>query len=77
MREVSVERLVAPPVSGGLADSVFHTAATYPTRPQLALEPTDPGGPWRTVTAARLRDEVLALARACWPRGCGPATGWC
>ncbi|MFE0225419.1 AMP-binding protein, partial [Streptomyces albidoflavus] len=72
MREVSVERLVAPPVSGGLADSVFHTAATYPTRPQLALEPTDPGGPWRTVTAARLRDEVLALARGLLAEGVRP-----
>lgn len=72
MREVSVERLVAPPVSGGLADSVFHTAATYPTRPQLALEPTEPGGPWRTVTAARLRDEVLALARGLLAEGVRP-----
>ncbi|RZD91293.1 long-chain fatty acid--CoA ligase [Streptomyces albidoflavus] len=72
MREVSVERLVAPPVSGGLADSVFHTAATYPTRPQLALEPTQPGGPWRTVTAARLRDEVLALARGLLAEGVRP-----
>lgn len=72
MREVSVARLVAPQVSGGLADSVHQAAETHPDRPQLALEPVEAGGPWRTVTAGRFRDEVLALARGLRAEGVGP-----
>lgn len=50
-----------PPRSGGLADAVFENAARDPGLLQCALP--DEGGGWRELTAARFRDEVLALAK--------------
>ncbi|MFE7129790.1 AMP-dependent synthetase/ligase [Streptomyces sp. NPDC057638] len=61
MREFTAPPLpVAPPV-GGLADAVFARAETEPDRITLARK--DDGGVWRDVSAARFRDEVLALAK--------------
>ncbi|MER7107744.1 AMP-dependent synthetase/ligase [Streptomyces sp. NPDC000229] len=50
----------APPV-GGLADSVFEHAVDDPDRVVLGRKDAD--GQWVDVTAARFRDEVLALAK--------------
>lgn len=70
MHEFTVPRLVEPPRSGGLADSVFTTAERDPRRLQFS-RPSDNGRgggarrdiSWIPVTAAAFRDDVLAVAR--------------
>ncbi|MFB7707656.1 AMP-dependent synthetase/ligase [Streptomyces sp. NPDC056105] len=70
MHEFTVQRLVEPLRSGGLADSVFETAERDPRRLQFS-RPGDHGRvggarreiPWIPVTAAEFRDDVLAAAR--------------
>ncbi|MGX2993641.1 AMP-dependent synthetase/ligase [Streptomyces sp. JNUCC 64] len=58
---------VAPPLTGGLADPVFEHARIDPRRVVLARQ--EAPGVWRDVTAARFRDEVLALAKGLLARG--------
>ncbi|MEE1770861.1 AMP-dependent synthetase/ligase [Streptomyces sp. JV185] len=53
--------MAAAPLVGGLADVVFDHAEEDPHR--VALGRKDTQGNWRDVTAAALRDEVLALAK--------------
>ncbi|MFJ7199442.1 MULTISPECIES: AMP-dependent synthetase/ligase [unclassified Streptomyces] len=53
--------MAAAPLVGGLADVVFDHAEEDPHR--VALGRKDTNGNWRDVTAAALRDEVLALAK--------------
>ncbi len=60
MREFSVPPLATAPQVGGLADAVYNNAAQAPDQVVLGRK-TD--GEWRDVTAARFRDEVLALAK--------------
>ncbi|MFC8448004.1 AMP-dependent synthetase/ligase [Kitasatospora sp. NPDC057223] len=57
--------------SGGLADSLYDTAERSPALVQLARRGEDRGDghPWRDVTAAAFRDEVLALAKGLLTRG--------
>ncbi|MFH0521487.1 AMP-dependent synthetase/ligase [Streptomyces sp. M41] len=67
---------LAPPsvtaLTGGLADSVFETAARNPTLPMLARRP-DPASPvWEEVTAVELRDEVTDLAKGLIASGISP-----
>ncbi|MEV7793253.1 AMP-dependent synthetase/ligase [Streptomyces sp. NPDC087512] len=52
-----------PPLTGGLADSLFETAARTPALPMLARRSADGSEAWRQVTAAEFRDEVVALAK--------------
>ncbi|MFG3550488.1 AMP-dependent synthetase/ligase [Streptomyces sp. NPDC047725] len=52
-----------PPLTGGLADSLFETAARTPALPMLARRSADGSQAWRQVTAAEFRDEVVALAK--------------
>ncbi|MET8572767.1 AMP-dependent synthetase/ligase [Streptomyces sp. NPDC004783] len=52
-----------PPLTGGLADSLFETAARTPALPMLARRSADGPAAWRQVTAAEFRDEVVALAK--------------
>lgn len=61
MREFTVPPMAAAPLVGGLADVVFDHAEEDPHR--VALGRKDTNGNWRDVTAAALRDEVLALAK--------------
>ncbi|AXK33345.1 long-chain fatty acid--CoA ligase [Streptomyces armeniacus] len=67
MREYSLPPLVDPVYEGGLADSVYETAAREPGLPQLARREEGAGGlrdgAWRPMTAAAFRNEVLALAK--------------
>lgn len=61
VRDFGVPALVDRLRAGGLADAVFENAARDPVLPQIALREED--GSWRAVTAARFRDDVLALAK--------------
>ncbi|AJT66873.1 AMP-dependent synthetase/ligase [Streptomyces chattanoogensis] len=74
MRDISVPALAAPLRTGGLADSVFDTAAYQPDFAQLARRDAADPGAWRKVTAAEFRDEVLALARGLLTDGIRPGT---
>ncbi|MGF1431859.1 AMP-dependent synthetase/ligase [Kitasatospora sp. LaBMicrA B282] len=66
MHESSTPPL-APPASGGLADSVFEAAERTPELVQLARRTA--AGRWAPVTAAAFRDQVLGLARGLLARG--------
>ena len=66
MLESSVPALVQPPLTGGLADSVFAAAET-PDRPALSRRTADGG--WATVSCAEFRDEVLATAKGLLHQG--------
>ncbi|MGW6458867.1 AMP-dependent synthetase/ligase [Streptomyces sp. NPDC055078] len=57
----------AAPLVGGLADAVFEHADADPDR--VALGRKDAAGHWRDVSAARFRDEVLALAKGLLAQG--------
>ncbi|MFG2137154.1 AMP-dependent synthetase/ligase [Streptomyces sp. NPDC048650] len=74
MRDISVPALTAPLRTGGLADSVFDTAAYQPDFAQLARRDARSPGTWRNVTAAEFRDEVMALARGLLTDGIRPGT---
>ncbi|GHE07825.1 AMP-dependent synthetase/ligase [Streptomyces alanosinicus] len=72
MRDVALAPTIAPPLTGGLADSVFDTAERDPTRPVLAHR-TDPAATvWRQMTALELRDEVVDLAKGLVAAGISP-----
>ncbi|MFF9309815.1 AMP-dependent synthetase/ligase [Streptomyces sp. NPDC014748] len=59
------------PLTGGLADSVWETARARPALPVLARR-AGPGGGWRQVTAAELREQVAAVARGLVAAGLAP-----
>ncbi|WP_416976096.1 AMP-binding protein, partial [Streptomyces sp. 4F14] len=67
---------LAPPTAtsliGGLADSVFETAAINPTLPMLARRPTPSSPVWEEVTAVELRDEVTDIAKGLIASGISP-----
>ncbi|MBU7600609.1 AMP-dependent synthetase/ligase [Streptomyces sp. P38-E01] len=67
MREFTAPPLTTVPQAGGLADSVFERAEKDPG--QVALARKDSDGVWRDVTAARFRDEVLAVAKGLLAEG--------
>ncbi|MFI0234754.1 AMP-dependent synthetase/ligase [Streptomyces sp. NPDC017086] len=71
MRNVALAPAAAPPLTGGLADSVFAAADRSPARPVLARR-APAGSGWEEVTAAGLRDEVVALARGLIDAGIAP-----
>jgi long-chain acyl-CoA synthetase len=67
---------LAPPsvssLTGGLADSIFETAALNPTLPLLARR-TDPSSTtWEEVTAVEVRDQVVDLAKGLIACGISP-----
>jgi long-chain acyl-CoA synthetase len=71
MRDVALAPPAASPLTGGLADSVFETAARTPTLPVLARR--SPGSTrWEEVTAIELRDEVVDLAKGLVASGISP-----
>jgi long-chain acyl-CoA synthetase len=72
MRDFAIAPPTATPPTGGLADSVFATAARTPTLPVLARR-TDPASQqWEEVTAVEFRDEVVDLARGLIASGISP-----
>ncbi|MEU8590065.1 AMP-dependent synthetase/ligase [Streptomyces sp. NPDC048664] len=65
-------RPARPALTGGLADSVFDTAARDPGLAQIARR-ADPGdGVWSPMTAGELRDEVVAVAKGFIASGIRP-----
>ncbi|MFD7713050.1 AMP-dependent synthetase/ligase [Streptomyces sp. NPDC059785] len=70
MHESSPLLPAVAPMKGGLADSLFDTAARTPDLPQVARHGT--GGEWIRTTAAELRDEVVALAKGLVASGIAP-----
>ncbi|MGW2410261.1 AMP-dependent synthetase/ligase [Streptomyces sp. NPDC001739] len=72
MRDISVPALAAPLRTGGLADSVFDTAAHQPDFAQLARRDDRAPDGWLEVTAGEFRDEVMALARGLLADGIRP-----
>ncbi len=72
MRDISVPALAAPLRTGGLADSVFDTAAHQPDFVQLARRDDRAPGGWEEVSAKTFRDEVMALARGLLAEGVRP-----
>lgn len=72
MRDLGLAPPTVTTLTGGLADSVFETAALDPTLPMLARRP-DPSSPlWEEVTAVELRDEVADLAKGLIASGISP-----
>ncbi|MET7454683.1 AMP-dependent synthetase/ligase [Streptomyces sp. NPDC005574] len=74
MRDFALAPPTASPLTGGLADSLFETAALYPTRPLLARRPEGSGAAWQEVTAVELRDEVVDLAKGMIASGIAPGS---
>ncbi|WP_338485983.1 AMP-dependent synthetase/ligase [Streptomyces sp. SCSIO 75703] len=72
MRELALAPPAASPLTGGLADSVFETADRTPRLPVLARRPVPSSAEWVTVSAARFRDEVVALAKGLIVCGISP-----
>ncbi|WBO68221.1 AMP-dependent synthetase/ligase [Streptomyces camelliae] len=72
MRDVALAPAVAPPLTGGLADSVFDTAERSPALPLLAHRADPAATVWQEVTAIELRDEVVDLAKGLVAAGISP-----
>ncbi|MCQ9180049.1 AMP-dependent synthetase/ligase [Streptomyces sp. IBSBF 2953] len=71
MRDFALAPPAASPLTGGLADSVFETAARTPALPVLARR-ADASAGWQEVTAVELRDEVVDLAKGFVASGISP-----
>ncbi|MFJ8543450.1 AMP-dependent synthetase/ligase [Streptomyces sp. NPDC093586] len=64
MRDLApTPRAAPPPLTGGLADSLFETAGRTPALPMLARRPVPSSAVWERVTAVEFRDEVVGLAK--------------
>lgn len=72
MRNLAPGPAVAPPLTGGLADSVFAMAERDPALPVLARRPGPAAAGWQEVTAVELRDEVVDLAKGLIAAGISP-----
>ncbi|MFJ8632209.1 AMP-dependent synthetase/ligase [Streptomyces sp. NPDC093568] len=72
MRDLGLAPPSVTPMIGGLADSVFETAAVNPTLPMLARRPDPSSSAWEEVTAVELRDEVADLAKGLVASGISP-----
>ncbi|MGW0882051.1 AMP-dependent synthetase/ligase [Streptomyces sp. NPDC002671] len=72
MRDVALAPSAIPPLTGGLADSVFDAAEHNPTLPVLARRPDPAATRWEEVTAVELRDEVVDLAKGLIAAGISP-----
>ncbi|WP_225833762.1 long-chain fatty acid--CoA ligase [Streptomyces sp. NK08204] len=72
MQDVALAPSATPPLTGGLADSIFDTAERHPTLPVLARRPDRAADRWEEVTAVELRDEVVDLAKGLVAAGISP-----
>ncbi|MEU4038121.1 AMP-dependent synthetase/ligase [Streptomyces collinus] len=72
MRDVALAPAAVPPLTGGLADTVFGTAERSPTLPLLARRADPAASGWQEVTAVELRDEVVDLAKGLIAAGISP-----
>jgi long-chain acyl-CoA synthetase len=69
LREFTIPPLVTAPQVGGLADPVFANADEEPDRIVLSRRTGADGTLWEDVTAARFRDEVVAVAKGLLAHG--------
>ncbi|MFI5966788.1 AMP-dependent synthetase/ligase [Streptomyces asoensis] len=72
MRDFALAPPVGTPLTGGLADTVFETAARTPTLPVLARRTEGASAEWEEITAVELRDEVTDLAKGFVASGISP-----
>lgn len=72
MRDFALAPPTVSPLTGGLADSIFDTAALDPTRPMLARRPSPSSTTWEELTAVEVRDEVVDLAKGLVASGISP-----
>lgn len=72
MRNLALAPPAVPPLTGGLADSVFETADLNPTLPLLARRPDTSSTTWEEVSAVELRDQVVDLAKGLTASGISP-----
>ncbi|CAL9647639.1 AMP-dependent synthetase/ligase [Streptomyces sp. Tu 3180] len=72
MRDLALAPPSAPPLTGGLADSLFETAAESPTLPMLARRASPASSTWEEVTAVEFRDAVVDLAKGLIASGISP-----
>ncbi len=74
MRDLALAPPATRPLTGGLADSVFDTAARNPTLPMVARRSDAASSVWEEVTAVELRDEVVDLAKGLVACGISPGS---
>ncbi|EFL37637.1 AMP-dependent synthetase/ligase [Streptomyces griseoflavus] len=72
MRDLALAPPSTPPLTGGLADSLFERAAASPTLPMLAHRTGPASATWEEITAADFRDRVVALAKGLVASGISP-----
>ncbi|MET9387779.1 AMP-dependent synthetase/ligase [Streptomyces sp. NPDC002928] len=73
MRDFALAPPATPPLTGGLADSVFDTAARNPALPLLARRrDASASAAWEEVTAVEVRDAVVDLAKGLIASGISP-----
>ncbi|MFC9467256.1 AMP-dependent synthetase/ligase [Streptomyces coelicoflavus] len=72
MRDPALAPPVVPPLTGGLADSLFETAARTPALPMLARRRGPGSARWEEVTAVEFRDQVVAVAKGLIASGISP-----
>jgi long-chain acyl-CoA synthetase len=77
MREVTVPPVATVSDRANLTDPVWDNAEQFPDDPQFAVRVApDPAGsgqtPWRDITCAQFRDEVVAVARGLIAAGVEP-----
>ncbi|MFD3734504.1 AMP-dependent synthetase/ligase [Streptomyces sp. NPDC058632] len=72
MRDLALAPQAASPLTGGLADSLFETAAESPNLPMLARRVDPASVSWEEVTALEFRDQVVDLAKGLVASGLSP-----
>ncbi|MFD5778127.1 AMP-dependent synthetase/ligase [Streptomyces fungicidicus] len=72
MRDLALAPPSTPPMTGGLADSLFERAAASPTLPMLAHRTGPASATWEEITAVDFRDRVVALAKGLVASGISP-----
>ncbi|MFD6327612.1 AMP-dependent synthetase/ligase [Streptomyces sp. NPDC058442] len=72
MRDPALAPWAASPLTGGLADSLFETAAESPTLPMLARRTGPASTTWEKITALEFRDQVVDLAKGLVASGLSP-----
>ncbi|WP_309063995.1 AMP-dependent synthetase/ligase, partial [Streptomyces sp.] len=72
MRDLALAPPSVSPLTGGLADSLFETAAESPTLPMLAHRTSPGSSTWEEITAVEFRDMVVDLAKGLIASGISP-----
>ncbi|MFF8637064.1 AMP-dependent synthetase/ligase [Streptomyces pilosus] len=72
MRDLALAPPSAPPLTGGLADSLFARADESPELPVLAHRAGPDSATWQEITAVEFRDEVVRLAKGLIASGISP-----